>query len=341
MSALRRDRMPVNAAPTGAAIHYQCRCGTVHRFALQYDAKTAPAVTLLRGAGGVSARATIPNAFPLPAGPLESGGSCPGSTDACRDCYAAGMESRFTNMSRMVAANLAGLEHVYKCAGRAGVVDILTRLVEHSGQQQRAAGIVRPSFRWHSDGDIFAAWYGRAIRETAERTPGVDQWIYTRSLAYVRELVPAPDNLRVIVSVDMFNAGRAARVAARYGLPVAILASDRNAAAVIWDRVNAANLWSGERNRQAIPSPVLCPVVGAYVDGSGYPAHVVGPDGKRSTLTVNGPAVGACVACGLCLPGGADRSVTFLVHGGQAKPGTAGRLGAAVAVRVRTAATMA
>lgn len=330
MTSLRRDRMPALAAPNGAAIVHTCTCGETLRFAMQYDAKTSPAVSVTRTKTGASARATIPNAWPLPAGPTDAGGSCPGYTPACTDCYAAAIEARFTNTSRLVSANLAAIEHLYGCGGRRAVVDILTRLVRHSANAQRAAGIVRPSFRWHSDGDIFAAWYGRAIRETAELTPDVDQWIYTRSLGYVRELMPAPANLRVIISADTYNANRAARIAGRYGLPVSILAGDRKESADIWARIDRAG-------HGAIPTPVLCPVVGAYKDGSGLPAHVVGLDGRRSSLTDNGPAVGACIACGLCLPGGADRSVTFLVHGGRAEPGTAGRLGAAVAVRVRLA----
>lgn len=333
MTGLRRDRMPVTVAPTGAAVSYSCKCGTVLRFAMQYDAKTSPAVALTRSGSTLTAKATIPNAWPLPAGPVDSGGSCPGSTAACVDCYAAGMEGRFSNVSRLVSANLAGLEHVYGCEGRAGVVDILSRLVRHSAAMQRAAGIVRPSFRWHSDGDIFAGWYARAIVETANATPDIDQWIYTRSLGYVRELMPAPDNLRVIVSVDRYNVTRAAKVAARYRLPVSILAGDKGQAAAIWAKVRTIG-------GADIPSPVLCPVVGAYADGSGLPAHIVGPDGRRSTLSINGAAVGACIACGVCLPGGANRSVTFLVHGGQAKPGTPGRLGAAVAVRARRGDTV-
>jgi hypothetical protein len=327
-ATLRRDRLPAMVAPTGAAFSHVCGCGAVLRFALSYDAKTSPAVTLDARGRSVSARATIPNAWNLPAGPVHLGGACPGSTDACRDCYGAGQEARYTNTGNLVTANLDNLRHVYGCGGRRAVVDILTRLVNLSAGQQRAAGITRPSFRWHADGDIFAAWYARAIRETATATPGVDQWIYTRSTMYVRELMPAPDNLRVIVSVDQYNATTAARVAARYGLPVAILAPDKATAADIFARVDRAG-------RGSIPAPVLCPVAGAYKDGSGFPTYVVGVDGKRSSLTATGAAVGACIACGLCLPGGANRSVTFLIHGGTAAPGTGGRLAAAVAVRVR------
>lgn len=328
MTGLRRDRMPLTAAPSGAAIIYACTCGESIRLALQYDSKTSPIVSLTRSGSGVLAKAGAPNAWALPAGPLDVGGSCPGSTAACIDCYGAGMEGRYSNVSRLVSANLAGVRHVYACGGRAAVVEVLTRLVNHSATVQLAAGIVRPSFRWHSDGDIFAAWYARAIREVALATPGVDQWIYTRSLGYVRDLMPAPDNLRVIVSVDRYNVTRAAKVAARYGLPVSILAGDKAESVDIWGR--ADKVAGG-----AIPAAVLCPVVGAYQDGRKMPAHVVGIDGRRSSLAVGAPAVGACIACGLCLPGGANKSVTFLVHGGRAKAGTPGRLGAAVAVRVR------
>lgn len=212
------------------------------------------------------------------------------------------------------------------------MVRALVAIVERSADLQRVAGVVRPAFRWHSDGDIFAAWYARAIRRAVLATPGVDHWLYTRSLGLVRHLLPAPKNLAVYISADSFNVVRAAKVAGRYGLPVAMLANDRAHAVALWARARAV--------APGLPSPILCPAVGkwardAATSGTGVPGHVVGPDGRRSTAVPGGPAVGACIACQVCLPGGSGRSVTFTVHGGRARPGSPGRLGAAVAVRLR------
>ena len=325
---MNRDRFAAAAAASGAAVGVTCpRCGAALRLVLHYDAKTSPAVVM----GSDSqrrARAAVPNALPLPAGPLDVGGSCPGVTAACVNCYAAGLESWAPGFRRAAAANLETLRHLHDHGGRSAVVRALVALVEHSAAVQRAAGVRRPSFRWHSDGDLFASWYAVAVRKACEQTPEVDHWLYTRSLSLVRYLMPRLANLAVYVSADAHNVAAAARVAGRYGLPVAMLADDERDAAGLWARAHAVG---------ALPAPVLCPASGTGKygrDGLPFPAHVTGPDGKRSTLRPGGAAVGACIACGVCLPGGAARSVTFTVHGGKAAPDSPGRLGAAVRVRV-------
>lgn len=328
---VNRDRFATPAVCGGNDIRVSCKCGKSVRLALHRDAKTAPAVRLEpTGSGWSAAKAVVPNAFPLPAGPVDQGGSCPGVTAACVDCYAANLEAAYSSFGRMVSANLDGLQHLYRCGGQSAVVRALVGLVDHSANLQRAAGVRRPSFRWHSDGDLFASWYTVAVRKACEQTPGVDHWLYTRSLSLVRYLMPRPRNLAVYVSADSENVRDAARVAARYGLPVAMLATDSAHAVALWGRAHAVG---------AIPPAVLCPASGSGKygrDGLPFPAHVVGPDGKRGSLRAGGPAVGACVACGVCLPGsGVRRSVTFIVHGGQAAAGSSGRLGAAVRVRLR------
>lgn len=331
---MNRERFAVMPETSGAAVSVDCRrCGETVRLLLHYDAKTSPAVHMGNDSRRrVQAKATVPNALPLPAGPLAVGGSCPGATAACKDCYAAGLESWSPGFRRAAAANLDGLRHLYGCGGGRAVVRALVAIVEHSAMVQRAAGVRRPSFRWHSDGDLFASWYAVAVRKAAASTPDVDQWIYTRSLSLVRYLMPRPRNLAVYVSADSENVRDAARVASRYGLPVAMLAGDEIEAAALWARAHAA---------APVPPAVLCPASGAGKygrDGLPFPAHVVGPDGKRGSLRAGGAAVGACIACGVCLPGaGVRRSVTFTVHGGQASGDSPGRLGAAVRVRVRAA----
>jgi hypothetical protein len=327
---VNRDRFADTHAAAGAAVTVGCNCGESVRLILHYDAKTAPAVLMGSDSRRRSqARATVPNAFPLPAGPLDVGGSCPGVTAACRNCYAAGLESWAPGFRRAAAANLDALQHLYGCAGSRAVARALVALVEHSAAVQRAAGVRRPSFRWHSDGDLFASWYAVAVRKACAQTPDVDHWLYTRSLALVRYLMPRPGNLAVYVSADSENVRDAARVAGRYGLPVAMLADDQTDAVVLWARAHAV---------APVPPAVLCPASGTGKygrDGLPFPAHVTGPDGKRSTLRSGGPAVGACIACGVCLPGsGVQRSVTFTIHGGKAPADSAGRLGAAVRVRV-------
>lgn len=321
MSALNRDRLPVHTVRTGGGVHVDCRCGVVVRFMLHHDAKTSPAVDLPPGGG---ATALVPNAFPLPAGPIESGGSCPGFTDSCHSCYALNLEARYKNFGAGASANFAGLHHLYRCGGRRAVVGALVEMVNESAQRQRALGVGRPVFRWHSDGDIFARWYGNAIRETVEKTSGVDHWIYSRSLGHVTALLPAPENLRVYVSADAFNWREAGRVAVKHGLPVALLADDRGQAVALWARLSSLG---------PVPVPLECPVERWRHDGLNVPNYVTGPDGRRASARRGGSGVGACVACQACLPGG-DRSVTFILHGGKISPKVGSRLGSAVRRRV-------
>jgi hypothetical protein len=223
--------------------------------------------------------------------------------------------------------NLANLQHLKECAGLSAVVSALVACVQHSENQQRARGVVSPCFRWHSGGDIFATWYGRAIRSAVVATPSVDHWIYTRDSVKVKALLPKPDNLRVFLSADSENVAKMARAGDKLGLPLAMLADDERHAVALWARAVAV---------APVVSPIVCPVSGKWArDGLGVSAHVVGLDGRRSSAVRGGLGVGACVACGLCLPGAPDRSVTFLLHGGKNNGKTAGRLGSAVAVRVR------
>lgn len=305
------------------------RCGERLRLMLHHDAKTSPGVRVEPSGRAV---AVVPNAFPLPAGPLEAGGTCPGSTRACRDCYAAGLEARAPGFRRGAAANLDALEHLYRCGGVRAVSRALEAVVESSARAQRAHGAKRCAFRWHSDGDVFADWYARAMRRAIEATADhVEHWAYTRTLSAVR-LLEGTRGLRLYVSADEWNLERAARVAARYGVPVALLASDAAHAVALWGR---AYVHCPELIAQR-GGPVTCPASSRWQnDGVDAPAHVVGADGRRATARRGAAAVGACIACAVCLPSGSGRHVTFLVHGGRARGASGGRLGAAVTVRRR------
>ena len=325
-SVVTRSEYFATAADTGGRVVVPCRCGALVPFMLHHDAKTAPGVRVEPSGRAV---AVVANAFPLPAGSIEHGGSCPGATAECRNCYAAGLESWAPGFRRGASANLAGLQHLYGCGGVRAVGDALADLVRVSERAQRARGVGRPAFRWHSDGDVFADWYARAIVRAVNATPGVEHWAYTRSLGMVRHLVRAR-GLSLYVSADRENLIAAGRVAARYGVPVALLATDPADAAALWARLGASVPGSVEQR------PTLCPAAGRWVnDGVDAPAHVVGADGRRASARKGAAGVGACIACRVCLPSGSRRPVTFLVHGGQARGNSGGRLGAAVTVRLR------
>lgn len=323
----RRDYFATVDDTRGGVVVDCARCGERLRLMLHHDAKTSPGVRVEPSGRAV---AVVANAFPLPAGPLEDGGTCPGATRACRDCYAAGLEAWAPGFRRGAAGNLTALEHLYRCGGVRAVSRALVECVESSARAQRAHGARRCAFRWQSDGDVFADWYARAMRRAIEATAdGVEHWAYTRTLSAVR-LLEGTRGLRLYVSVDEFNLERAARVADRYGVPVALLASDPAHAVALWARVGAVAPGLLERGR------VTCPASSRWQsDGVDAPAHVVGFDGRRATARRGAAAVGACISCAVCLPSGSGRHVTFLVHGGRARGESRGRLGAAVTVRRR------
>lgn len=309
---------------TGGRVAVTCRCGVTFSLMLHHDAKTSPAVMVERSGRAV---ARVANAWPLPVGPVESGGSCPGVTSACRDCYAGGLEAAYPAFRRGMAGNLEALHHLYGCGGVSLVGRVLADLVRHSERAQRAYGVRRPVFRWHSSGDVFADWYARAIVRAVDATPDVEHWAYTRTLSAVGILRRA-SALSLYVSADFDNVERAARVAVRHGVPLAMLATDPAHAVALWGRAGAVA-------PGVLGAPVTCPATAKWAhDGRDVGGHVVGADGRRASVSRGAPGVGACVACRACLPSGAGRPVTFLVHGGQARGDSAGRLGAAVRVRM-------
>jgi hypothetical protein len=318
------DWLPTVHSQPGGGVFVSCRCGESLRFMLHHDAKTSPAVKI-SAKGGASA--LVANAFPLPVGPLDTGGSCDATTSACIDCYAAGLENLYKNLAIGASVNLANLQHLKECAGQSAVVSALVACVRHSEIQQRARGVARPSFRWHSAGDIFSGWYGRAIRAAVVASPSVAHWIYTRDAVKVKSLLPAPDNLAVYLSADSENVAKMARAGHKLGLPLAMLADDQAHAVALWARAVAV---------APVVAPIECPASGKWArDSVEVSSHVVGADGRRSSARRGELGAGACPSCRVCLPAGATRSVTFLLHGGKNRGRSAGRLGAAVSVRVR------
>ena len=295
---------------------------------LHADAKTTP--TLMLEQSG-RATATVANAWALPAGPPKLGGTCSRATQACQSCYACSLEAAYPSLARMLIENLTSLRTV-AAHGTATLAAWLESIVRASVAEQTAVGIARPTFRWHSDGDLGALVgtgmdrriYPRAIRRACAATPEVAHWIYTRETWALPYLLNTP-NLRVLVSVDRYNLTTACHAAARHDVPIALLADDEQHAAQMWQTIRT--------NWPTLAPQMDCPATSRWKQDGRGPAHIVGPDGKRTTLERGQPAVGACVACQACLPGGAARSVTFHMH----NPGN--RMAAALNTRKRLQVT--
>jgi len=292
---------------------------------LHADAKTGPLAFWRDDRRPVS---VVPNAFALPAGPVEGGGTCPQlSPTACRACYAVRLEvGPFDDFGRVIARNLDTVRGL-RVAGGKYLTEALGALVDRSAALQTAAGVRVPSFRWFSSGDIFAPWLAAAVRDVQRARPSVAFWGYTRSVKYLPNLLGRsglPKNARWFVSVDPENVATHGKAAARYGLPVAYLAA--NSAEAVELRVRV------EEMRGEVWGRVTCPAGGVWAgDGLG-PSYVSGLDGRRASL-VRGHVAGACAACGACLPAGAVRDVVFLRHGGAGSAETFQRLEVRRAVR--------
>jgi hypothetical protein len=293
-------------------------CGIPIVVRLVADAKTSPRVLLdpRKGPAAVYAQA-----LPLgPSGPPAIGGTCPGFTsgleldgdpDGCDNCYWQALAGRYSGLEALGFSNLRALGHVEECAGARGLAAVFVDVLDHVAQYQRRDGLEVPTIRWNPGGDVRSDVVARAIARAHRERPDVLGWIYTRTLGAVRHLVEGGPGLRVFVSADRVNVDRATRVAARHRVPIALLAADRESAAVLWARV--------ERLDPAgrVPRPIVCPASGKYAtDGKGS-GHVVAVDGSRRGLEAGTIARGACDACRVCLPDGLERSVTFLRHGGR------------------------
>lgn len=229
------------------------------------DRKTAPVVK----------SKPLPNAFGLAAGPA---GSCPFATELCiADCYADAAETRHKEVSAAMARNLAILQ---ACGDDiAAMAELLAPVVAKSYELQVKAGVA-PIFRIHWDGDLFSAAYAKAWAQTVRAFPGMTFWLYTRSFAYVPEVVGLA-NLTVYLSMDGHN--YAAAKACAKSFPEAHLA------------VMAATFTAAEALHRATgrPRAIRCP-----------------ENAKRLPLVVTGDVKrGACAACGNCITG--RRDVTF------------------------------
>jgi hypothetical protein len=238
------------------------------------------------------------------------GGSCISWTEECRSCYGKSLE-RYSAFEKLAADNLATFRHVEECDGARGLARVFVDILDHVAEHQRRDGLEVATFRWNMSGDIWSEKAARAVASAHRARPDIEGWLYTRTLGAVKHLVNGGDGLRVYVSVDRYNLKRAAQIAAFHRVPVAILADDDEDARQLWERVRAV-----PRGDQ-IPAVRLCPASGKWARDGVAPAHIVGLNGRRSSLERGGFARGACDACRLCLPSGLGASVVFLKRGGS------------------------
>lgn len=167
-----------------------------------------------------------PNAFSLPAAsvpdPYPHTGSrpCPGSTPTCRSsCYVKGLAQHAPDLYRMYSSNAVALDQILAPGNDRQFYLSALKLAQWI--EENAAG----GFRWHVSGDVLSVTHATWITEVCGLAPGVEFWIYTRTLAAVPTLSRAK-NLAVNVSADADNFTDARAVAYANGARLCYLTTD-------------------------------------------------------------------------------------------------------------------
>lgn len=217
--------------------------------------------------------APVPNAFGL------SRESCaPHKTEFCGSCYAAKIESMFPAVGRLMADNYAAVMAYENRPDE--LAEMFAALLDQSAAAQRLAGVTAPTFRWQWDGELAHETHATAIARAHEMRPDVRGWVYTRAHKWAHRFrLPStrrpPETLSVFLSVDRDNLDSARRAIARH--PWLRLAFSGDS----WEETTAL---AGALEQ---PRGLRCPELTGRVP-------LVDPETQ----------VGACTACGYCLPGG-------------------------------------
>lgn len=152
-----------------------------------------------------------PNAFSLP--PVST---CPFSTEKCRkDCYVQGLSKFSPETFSSYTTNERVLHQLLLDSPLKG-----TRELGEWISQNCQGG-----FRWHISGDVFSREHAEWISNVCNYSPGIQHWIYTRSLFAV-PILSASQNLAVNVSADADNWEDAKRVAELYHARITYFSHD-------------------------------------------------------------------------------------------------------------------
>jgi len=218
----------------------------------------------------------VANSIGLVAGPPSTGGSCPGATEFCRDCYACKFETAFPSVGRLTEHNLSTLRSL---GNRVSAITDALRplvaafLVECDKAERKTGRPVERVYRIHWDGDFYSRPYAAAWAVIMAEFPQAQFWLYTRSFNVVDLFADVP-NVAVYLSVDEDNVAAAKACKRRH--PFVHLAF-------------CAQTWEGTETLAAA-----------------FPGESRGPRCPELTgkvPMVNAEGVGACVTCGLCVWG--------------------------------------
>lgn len=142
-------------------------------------------------------------AFSLPAGPDFT---CPGATEACRDCYAQKGRHNFSNVQKAFIRNWATMSFFARNNDIDGAVDFLLDLIPTNA----------PIFRIHESGDFENQFAIDVWNKVVESRPNTKFWFYTRSFNLDFTNLIGQPNVTAWASTDDFNSKQAEGFAIKY-----------------------------------------------------------------------------------------------------------------------------
>ncbi|OGN16219.1 MAG: hypothetical protein A3C81_02540 [Candidatus Yanofskybacteria bacterium RIFCSPHIGHO2_02_FULL_46_19] len=143
---------------------------------------------------------------------------CPFATKLCGSvCYVHRLEKAEAEVHSKYRYNSVTIREVLRDHTYAGTVREMFASYIYA--------YARKGFRWHVSGDIFSLEYAEFIAAICKMTPGVMQWIYTRSFPYVEPLLNI-ENLAINLSADAENYAKALVLHERHGLRMCYMTVD-------------------------------------------------------------------------------------------------------------------
>lgn len=143
------------------------------------------------------------NSFSLPAGPNFS---CPGATQACKDCYAMKKRHHFPNVQTNFAKNWLLLKKFEKSKDIKSASELILNIIPPKAKV----------FRIHESGDFHSQWYIKVWADVVKARPEINFWAYTRSFHLNFSPLTKYPNFTLWASTDPHNIDKARKFVRRF-----------------------------------------------------------------------------------------------------------------------------
>ena len=154
-------------------------------------------------------------AFSLPAGPDFT---CPGATEACKDCYAQKGRHIFSNVQTSQMRNWVTMSFFESSNDVQGAAEFLIDMIPNGA----------PIFRIHESGDFHSQFAVDVWDEVARQLPKTKFWFYTRSFHLDFTYLLKHSNVSGWASTDTYNTIQATNFARRFNIKQAFGPWDLN-----------------------------------------------------------------------------------------------------------------